>query len=255
MKFFALLLVALPLAAAADKRAIFGDPMSTLLNLFSMDQLTGYVNQIVDEVGSDANEQQCEVGCVDVMKNPILDTSCPFLCTMFQELVHLGHIETTAAPAPADTDAPAPAKRGLSDLLGLFSTSDLTTYVNMIVDRVGSNATEQQCEGACHDIALHHVLDAGCPMICTLFQELVNMLHVDSAPAKRMLDIDFAELMGSVANGDLPRIVNAIVDDVGSDATEQQCENVCNGLAQSASTCALACSSLKELANAFHTTV
>ena len=51
-------------------------------------------------------------------------------------------------------------------LLSMFSTSDLTTYVNMIVDQVGSDATEQQCEAACPSVMNNDLLDTACPFLC-----------------------------------------------------------------------------------------
>ena len=52
-------------------------------------------------------------------------------------------------------------------LQGLISSSDLATYVNQIVDQVGSDATEQQCEGACTDVMANDLADTLCPFLCS----------------------------------------------------------------------------------------
>ena len=56
----------------------------------------------------------------------------------------------------------------LNNLLqGLVSNADLATYVNQIVDQVGSDATEQQCEGACTDVMANDLADTLCPFLCS----------------------------------------------------------------------------------------
>merc|ERR1712142_1327797 len=155
---FALLPVVIN-AQAPAKRFLFGD--FDLAHQFSNDDLAHYVNQIVDQVGSDANEQQCEQACIDVMNNDVLDSPCPFICSSFQSLVHQVHLEEHQT---------AQTKRflfGDFDLAHLFSNDDLAHYVNQIVDQVGSDANEQQCEQACIDVMNNDVLDSPCPFICS----------------------------------------------------------------------------------------
>ena len=56
----------------------------------------------------------------------------------------------------------------LNNLLqGLVSNADLATYVNQIVDQVGSDATEQQCEGACTGVMASDLVDSLCPFLCS----------------------------------------------------------------------------------------
>ncbi|KAL8615690.1 hypothetical protein ACOMHN_007443 [Nucella lapillus] len=192
-----------------------------VMSLLSSSDLSKYVNLIVDQVGSDATEQQCETACLDVMANDLLDTSCPFICTSFQTLVHIFHFGSQPATGPA--------KRFILDnVMSLLSSSDLSKYVNLIVDQVGSDATEQQCETACLDVMANDLLDTSCPFICTSFQTLVHIFHFGSqpatGPAKRFI---LDNVMSLLSSSDLSKYVNLIVDQVGSDATEQQCETAC----------------------------
>ena len=56
----------------------------------------------------------------------------------------------------------------LNNLLnGLISSTDLTKYVDLIVEQVGSDATEQQCEGACTDVMAIDLADTLCPFLCS----------------------------------------------------------------------------------------
>merc|ERR1712121_410072 len=112
--------------------------------MFGHAELTNYVNQIVDQVGSDATEAQCETACMDVMKSDLLDTACPFICNSFQTLVN--------KLPPAVNRRFILDNLDLGNLLSMFGHAELTNYVNQIVDQVGSDATEAQCETACLDI-------------------------------------------------------------------------------------------------------
>merc|ERR1712121_483019 len=118
------------------------------MSLLSTTDLAKYVNLIVDQAGSDATEQQCEQACLDVMANDLLDTACPFICNSFQSLVQRFHLNGQTS------------KRFLLDnVMSLLSTTDLSKYVNLIVDQAGSDATEQQCEQACLDVMANDLLD------------------------------------------------------------------------------------------------
>merc|ERR1711963_1390213 len=136
-----------------------GLDMSKLLGMFSTAELSKYVNQIVDIAGADETEQQCETACLEVMHSDLLDTACPLICNSFQALVQKFHIN-------APTNAPV-QKRFLLDsfgldmskLLGMFSTAELSKYVNQIVDIAGADETEQQYETACLEAMHSDLLD------------------------------------------------------------------------------------------------
>jgi len=170
---------------APVKRMILGDVFSIdgLLNLFGKAELTHYVNQILDTVGSDDNEQKCEEACINVINNDVLDTACPFICTSLQSLATHLHLEEASTTL-------APVKRmilgdvfSIDGLLNLFGHAELTTYVNQIVDLVGSDATEQQCESACLTVINNDLLDTACPFMCTSFQSLVHQFHLGDTTA------------------------------------------------------------------------
>jgi len=248
-------------APASLGKRMFLDSFSFdgLINLFGKAELTHYVNQIVDTVGSDATEQQCEEACLKIVNNDLFDTACPFMCTSLQSLAQHLHLEEAATSAPV--------KRmfldsfSLDGLVNLFGKAELTHYVNQIVDTVGSDATEQQCEEACLAVMNNDVLDTACPFMCTSLQSLAVHLHIEEgttkAPAKRML-LDSFSIQGLVdlfGHAELTTYVNQIVDLVGSDATEQQCESACiqvinNDIFDTA--CPFMCSSFQALIHRFH---
>ncbi|KAK7109066.1 uncharacterized protein [Littorina saxatilis] len=174
MMMFCLMCALMPLALAGEKRFLLDNA-----------DLAKYVDLIADHVGSDATEQQCETACVEVMHSDLLDTGCPFICTSFQTLVQKFHRHSPAQPA----------KRfildslNLNNVINMFSNADLAKDVDLIVQRVGSDATEQQCETACLEVmhsASDH-LNTGCPFICTSFQTLVQKFHIPAQPAKRSI--------------------------------------------------------------------
>ncbi|KAL8562480.1 hypothetical protein ACOMHN_008624 [Nucella lapillus] len=61
--------------------------------------------------------------------------------------------------------------------------------VQEILDRLGSDITEQRCEVACHDtfaVDENHLVHTVCTPVCRSFQNLVNLFglrpHLNSAP-------------------------------------------------------------------------
>ncbi|KAK7498399.1 hypothetical protein BaRGS_00010353, partial [Batillaria attramentaria] len=262
-----------------------------LESLLSSGSVGKYVNQIVDLVGSDATEQQCETACTEVITDALLSTSCPFICQSFKSLVGNLHVNqpaqvqkrfleslaaagtgtacgsvavtgfaaafagtgvgarpTGAAPTVAswpfrlsgrpkqslcrliagfkalvgNLHVNQPAQVQKRFLESLLSSGILGKYVNQIVDLVGSDATEQQCETACTEVITDALLSTSCPFLCQSFQSLVGNLHVNQ-PAQ--VQKRFLEVLNS---GSMGKYVNQIVDLVGSDATEQQCETACD---------------------------
>merc|ERR1712121_571002 len=225
MRVLCAIFVLLPLALAGEKRFILDNlNLGSLLSMFSSADLKNYVNQIVDQVGSDATEVQCETACMDVMKSDLLDTACPFICNSFQTLVNKLHVTN---PPPAVNKRFILDNLDLGNLLSMFGHAELTNYVNQIVDQVGSDATEAQCETACMDVMKSDLLDTACPFICNSFQTLGNKLHVTNPPPavnKRFIldNLDLGNLLSMFGHAELTNYVNQIVDQVGSDATEAQ---------------------------------
>ncbi|XP_076444416.1 uncharacterized protein LOC143282648 [Babylonia areolata] len=75
-------------------------------------------------------------------------------------------------------------KRGLLEFLGfghLLSLQDLKETAQNILDKVGSDATEQSCESACHTVLIvdqSHLIHSICSPLCRSFQTIVNLLHL-----------------------------------------------------------------------------
>jgi len=217
----------------------------------------------VDLAGADETEQQCETACLEVMHSDLLDTACPLICNSFQTLVQKFHIN-----APAS----APVQRrfildnfDMSKLLSLFSTSDLSKYVNQIVDLAGADETEQQCETACLEVMHSDLLDTACPLICNSFQTLVQKFHIEApagsaapmAPAQKrfILDsFDFNSILSALSSFDLDKIVNEIGAEIGSDATEYQCEEACHTTSLPNALCPMLCSEFQQIAQQVHIT-
>jgi len=196
-------------------------------------------------VGSDATEQQCETACLDVMNSQLLDTTCPFICSSFQTLVQKLHTTPTNAPSNKRF-LTSSFGDGWSWLMSFFSTDSLRKKVDLIVDEVGSDATEQQCETACLDVMNSQLLDTTCPFICSSFQTLVQKLHTTptNAPSnKRFLTSNF--------NLDLNHIAQEVLTTLSNDETEAGCETACSsvvGAAASGIVCPSVCTLVQQLA-------
>jgi len=118
------------------------------------------------------------------MHSDLLDTACPLICNSFQTLVQKFHINAPAGPA-AGTAPVAPAQKrfildsfDLSSILSALSSFDLDKIVNEIGAEIGSDATEYQCEEACHTTSLPEAL---CPMLCSSFQQIAQQVHITEA--------------------------------------------------------------------------
>ena len=48
----------------------------------------------------------------------------------------------------------------------LFNTDAIKADLQLMVDQIGSDPTEQLCESECHTIVQHTVIDTGCPLFC-----------------------------------------------------------------------------------------
>merc|ERR1711963_732352 len=205
-------------APVQNKRFVLDTLGFNQLNqLFSTADLAHYVNQIVAIAGADETEQQCETACLEVMTTHLLDTACPLICNSFQTLVNMFHLqEGTAAPAQAKRFLLDSFGLDMSKLLGMFSTAELSKYVNQIVDIAGADETEQQCETACLEVMHSDLLDTACPLICNSFQALVQKFHINAptnAPVQKrfLLDsfgLDMSKLLGMFSTAELSKYVN-----------------------------------------------
>merc|ERR1712150_136764 len=98
-----------------------------------------------------------------------------------------------------------------------------------------------------------------CPLICNSFQALVQKFHLDTpaAPVQKRFILDSFNL-GSILNAlssfDLDKIVDEIGNEIGSDATEYQCEQACMNTELPDALCPMLCSSFQQIAQSVHVT-
>ncbi|XP_067648763.1 uncharacterized protein [Haliotis asinina] len=62
----------------------------------------------------------------------------------------------------------------------VFNTKELTSLVNAVVEKFGSDATEKQCETECMALFTNDILDSGCDLTCRGIQSLIQKLHHDT---------------------------------------------------------------------------
>jgi len=179
--------------APMAKRFLFGNltsifNLNTLTSLIDTHTLYAKLNEIVDMVGSDASKASCVDACMQVMKSAILDQGCGYICDGTQSLIQQLHIEINEAStvAPAAPDASA-AKRFLFDEMNLHTVmqiigaNSLDDAVNIIVNQVGSDASEAECQTACVSHASLPLPDLTCPVVCSSLQQLINGFHITEA--------------------------------------------------------------------------
>ncbi|XP_053373131.1 uncharacterized protein LOC123532221 [Mercenaria mercenaria] len=127
---------------------------------------------IVDIAGSNETEEACE-DAVHRIATGLLFHSAQLLCHSFQALVQRFHI----VPDPTTTTA-APVKRFVLDtLLSIVNVDIFRHDLQCMVDKLGSDPTEQQCEEYGHSY-LTGLLDHSVALICHGFQELVHHFSV-----------------------------------------------------------------------------
>jgi len=251
-------------AAPAKKRFILDSlpafDMSSLFEMFDGHTLAGYIDQIVEDLGSDQREQDCEDACHNVIQNAVLDEACAFICSSMQSIINKLHSEgymTTTAASPV-------AKRFIFDDLDL---SHLKQEIHMIVEEVGSDANKEQCNAACHDIITNELAATSCSFICASFQTILQQIDpVDvgatadpNAPVinnKRFLADSFTldSIMQMLGANDFDTVLNTIVAQVGSDASEKQCEEACYTTDLPPLGCPVLCSGFQQLVQGFHVT-
>ncbi|XP_033762304.1 uncharacterized protein LOC117343867 [Pecten maximus] len=105
MKLALFLVIALPLVISApQKKALELNPfLNSILNIFHANELKTLVTDLVQQLGSNEREAECEKECnhlVDTQFNGTVNILthqvCPICCHSLQELVHYFHIPTTA---------------------------------------------------------------------------------------------------------------------------------------------------------------
>ncbi|KAK7116527.1 uncharacterized protein [Littorina saxatilis] len=241
----ALIFLALvPLVFSYPEKRLFLDTFGLDLNV-----IKATVQHILDTLGTDATEQQCEGVCHGFVKGDdgaLLHTFCTPVCRSVQSLTHVFHL------TPSVTSAPA--RRSIFDqLVDIQAVKDT---VAKLADTLGTDATEQQCEASCHAIvlgeetALAHTL---CTPVCKSFQALSH--HFGHHQAKRF----FLDSIG-LDLGSIKSTVQHLVDTLGTDATEQQCEGVCHGFVRGDdgallhTFCTPVCRSVQSLTHVFHLT-
>ncbi|XP_060066306.1 uncharacterized protein LOC132546599 [Ylistrum balloti] len=110
MKLALLLVVVLPLAMSAPQRALSDNPfLNSILNIFHADELKLLVTDLVQQLGSNERELECERECNTLVDtqfstgsvNTISHNACPLACHSLQELVHFFHIPTSQPASSA----------------------------------------------------------------------------------------------------------------------------------------------------------
>ncbi|XP_052795750.1 uncharacterized protein LOC128228465 [Mya arenaria] len=125
------------------------------------------------------------------------------------------------------------------NLQHVFNLTQLKAELQVALDVIGSDPTEQACEQELHKIAGNALLDYGVPLACHSFQTLISHLHLTpdttAAPARRFL-LDLHVVIDAIARAlgvnvdHLHEIVQQLVNVLGSDPTEQLCEQEMHAL-------------------------
>jgi len=241
---------------SAPSKRLFIDSISSILDTT---QLTSLVHQLLSKAQSDETEQQCETQCMAILNNALLDTACPFVCNSLKEIA--ARLDITPGEVPAGRKRFILDSLGINQLEDIFSTADLHKYVHMIVEIVGSDASEQQCEKACLDVMNSELFKTGCPFICSSFQMLVRKFDLEditpsAAPVNKRFILDnFNNILNQLTNFDLDTIVNTIGDEMGSDVTEYNCEEACKDSTDLPDMlCPVLCSQFQSFAQGIHVT-
>ncbi|XP_060082183.1 uncharacterized protein LOC132561505 [Ylistrum balloti] len=108
MKLALFFVVILPLAMSAPQKKALNPFLNSILNVFHADELKLLVTDLVQQLGSNEREAECEKECntlVDTQLstgsiNTISHSACPVACHSLQELIHFFNIPTSP-PATA----------------------------------------------------------------------------------------------------------------------------------------------------------
>ncbi|XP_069110742.1 uncharacterized protein [Argopecten irradians] len=277
MKWFGILLLAVPLAIAAPERRSTNPFLGAILNIFHADEVKTIVQDLYHSMGTDEREVECEAECNKLVDsqlssgslNTIGHTACPLICHSYQELVH--YFDVTPQTAAA-----APAKRALnpflSSILNVFHADEIKTIVTDLYQSMGTDEREAECESECNKLvesqatgSLNTIGHTACPLICHSFQELVHHFDINqqtaAAPAKRALNPFLSSILNVFHADEIKTIVTDLYHSMGSDEREVECEAECNKLVESQATgtlntightaCPLICHSFQELVHHF----
>ncbi|XP_061179582.1 uncharacterized protein LOC133188223 [Saccostrea echinata] len=226
-------------ASAPVKRVLLG-------NFLNTEETSKIIDQLVTTLGSDDSELACEKECHVLITDStsVFQHMCPFLCHSAQAIVNNFH----HAPATAGTVQ----KRFLVD--SFLANPEVNVLVTSLVAVLGSDPTEQACENECvtmihADNVLHHL----CPFVCHSFQQLVSKVHLTqpaSNPSKRFLIDSFLN------NPEVNVLVTSLVSTLGSDPTEQACEQQCVTMVHADNVlhhlCPFVCHSFQQLVQKVH---
>ncbi|XP_033762478.1 uncharacterized protein LOC117343993 [Pecten maximus] len=106
MKLAFILVLVLPLVMSAPQKKAVNPFVNSLLNIFHADELKQLVTDLVDDIGSDDREGECEKECNHLVDtqfsgtvNILSHTVCPLACHSLQELAHFFHVPTPMSTA------------------------------------------------------------------------------------------------------------------------------------------------------------
>ncbi|XP_062618569.1 uncharacterized protein LOC134280156 [Saccostrea cucullata] len=219
--------------------------LDTFLNT---EETSKIIDQLVTTLGSDDSEIACEKECHVLITDStsVFQHMCPFLCHSAQAIINNFH----HAPAPATSGTVQ--KRFLVDTF--LANPEVNVLVTSLVAVLGSDPTEQACENECvtmihADNVLHHL----CPFVCHSFQQLVSKVHLNQPaanPSKRFLIDSFLN------NPEVNVLVTSLVATLGSDPTEQACEQQCVTMVHADNVlhhlCPFVCHSFQQLVQQVH---
>ncbi|XP_033762479.1 uncharacterized protein LOC117343994 [Pecten maximus] len=110
MKLVLFLVLALPLVMSAPQRKASNPFVNSLVNIFHGDELKQLVTDLVDDIGSDDREVECEKECDHLVDTQFSGTVnvlshhvCPLACHSLQELAHFFHVPIPTAPIVSQT--------------------------------------------------------------------------------------------------------------------------------------------------------
>ncbi|KAL5007376.1 hypothetical protein ScPMuIL_016182 [Solemya velum] len=158
-------------------------------------------------------------------------------------LISLALVQPGALENPEETNALTIHERGVMNILQkILPLDELKAIVHQVFQLFGADETFNQCNGVCttglkkvHIIVPLHL---GCDMICGSMQSLIRRFDVfgpkapvSSSDAATTLDRRSFDILGFLNNifpiDEIKAILVQTVHLFGADATEQNCEHVC----------------------------
>ncbi|XP_052811997.1 uncharacterized protein LOC128239407 [Mya arenaria] len=98
----------------------------------------------------------------------------------------------------------APSEKRFIESLGIplgniFDLATLRCDIQLMLDILGADPTEQACEAECHKlISEGTVFTYGCPLICHGFQNLAHYFHEKPQPGQANTTCGGADLIGAL---------------------------------------------------------